>query len=330
MSTLNNRYEILFLYECTDCNPNGDPLDENRPRTDAETGEATVTDVRIKRTVRDYFLAQEPDVEQRVAAGKEILIRDTLKPDGHLSKGKDRAEQFIKYAGAEAKKKGEDRRQAIQDAVLKHCIDARLFGAALPLGKNEVSVQLTGPVQFSAFNRSLHRVAPVMVQQTAAYAGNAKSNQKSFAERWLLPYALIAAFGVVNEVSTRATGMTGEDLDALLEALWRGTANLNTHSKVGHEPLLLLVAEYQPGHRLGALSRRIRLTEQCGEDTALRSTADYRLEVGDLLAAFAQFPALVGLRVAQDARLRCQAGATQGLFTELAGNAGLRVAALET
>ena len=58
MTVITNRYEILFIYECKDCNPNGDPLDENRPRTDPETGEATVSDVRIKRTVRDYFLRQ--------------------------------------------------------------------------------------------------------------------------------------------------------------------------------------------------------------------------------------------------------------------------------
>ena len=53
MTAITNRYEILFIYEAKDCNPNGDPLDENRPRTDPETGEATISDVRIKRTVRD-------------------------------------------------------------------------------------------------------------------------------------------------------------------------------------------------------------------------------------------------------------------------------------
>mgnify|MGYP006298856519 CR=1 FL=1 len=62
--------------------------------TDPETGEATVTDVRIKRTVRDYFLSLEPDVARRLATGREVLIRDTLKADGHLAEGKDRGEQF--------------------------------------------------------------------------------------------------------------------------------------------------------------------------------------------------------------------------------------------
>jgi CRISPR-associated protein Csh2 len=326
MNTLADRYEILFLYECKDCNPNGDPLDENRPRTDPETGEATVTDVRIKRTVRDYFLAQKADVEERLAAGMEILIRDTLKPDGHLSEGKDRAEQFLTEASKGIK--GEKKRQAIQEAVLRNCIDARLFGAALPLGRGEPSVQLTGPVQFSAFNRSLHRVTPVMVQQTAAYAGSAKANQKSFAERWLLPYALIAAYGVVNEVAARTTQMTDEDLTHLIKALWQGTADLNTHSKIGHDPLLLILARYEPGHRIGALPRMVRLTARQSEDTALRSTEDYRLDASDLLAAFKECEFLTELQVVQNNRLHCQSEGKQVLFMELAKQDDLPVTKL--
>ena len=327
MIAITHRYEFLFLYEAKDCNPNGDPLDENRPRTDPETGEATVSDVRIKRTVRDYFLSLEPDVAKRLAAGREVLIRDTLKADGYLSEGKDRAEQFLTEAAKG--KKGEEKRRLLETAVLHGCIDARLFGATLPLGKNEPSLQLTGPVQFSAFNRSLHRVSPTLVQQTAAYAGKDSSNQKSFAERWLLPYALIAAYGVANETAAQTTGLSETDIDLLLRGLWRGTAALNTHSKLGHDPLLLVVAQYQPGYRLGALPRRIALADRTVEDTALRSTRDYRLEVGELLAAWRDYPALTGLRVTQDSRLQCRAGEQVGLFAELAGSAGLPVAALD-
>lgn len=326
MPVITDRYEILFLYEATDCNPNGDPLDENRPRTDPETGEATISDVRIKRTVRDYFLSQEPDVEQRLAAGREVLIRDTLKPDGHLAQGEDRAEHFL--AAAAKGEKGEAKRQAVQEAVLSGCIDARLFGATLPLGKSNPSLQLTGPVQFAAFNRSLHRVSPTLVQQTAAYAGSATANQKSFAERWLLPYALIGAYGVVNETAARTTGLSEADLERLLEGLWHGTAALNSHSKVGHDPLLLVVAQYQPGYRLGALPRRIGLTDQRGEDTTLRSTHDFQLDVGELLDAWREYPALTGLQVMQDPRLRCQSQREQAPFAELAAQAGLSVTTL--
>ncbi len=325
MTDLTHRYEILFLYECKDCNPNGDPLDENRPRTDAETGQATVTDVRIKRTIRDYLLAKNPDVEDRLKNGMEILIRDTIKADGFLSEGKDRAEQFLKYFEKEAKK-GE-KRYALQNAILKRCIDARLFGCALPVGKGEGSVQVTGPVQFSAFNRSLHRVTPTMVQQTAAYAGNAKAEQKSFAERWLVPYGLIASYAVVNEVSAKTSQMTQTDLNLLLEALWQGTASLNTHSKMGHDPMLLIVAEYEPMQRLGALTTRIRLdkNDENLEETAIRSTADYKVNVSDLLNGFKQCKALKKLQVLQDSRLQLQANDQTADFMNLAKKVGLTV-----
>lgn len=327
MTAIANRHEILFLYEARDCNPNGDPLDENRPRTDPETGVATVSDVRLKRTVRDYLLSLEPDVEKRLATGQEILIRDTLKADGHLAEGKDRAEQFLDAAAKG--KKGEAKRQALEEAVTRGCIDARLFGATLPLGKAEPSLQLTGPVQFSAFNRSLHRVSPTLVQQTAAYAGNATANQKSFAERWLLPYALIAAYGVANEVAARSTGLTEDDLGRLFAGLWQGTAALNTHSKLGHDPLLLVVADYQPGYRLGALTQRLALANQRVEDTALRSTQDFELEVTALLDTWRVYPRLRGLRIMQDSRLRCRAGEQVGDFMTLARAAGLTVTALD-
>ena len=320
--TIDNRYEILFIYDATDCNPNGDPLDENRPRTDPESGQATVSDVRIKRTIRDYFLQQEPDEAQRLANGREILIRDTLKADGYLSQGEDRAEQFLDAAGKGKKK--EEKRQAIETAVLRHCIDARLFGATLPLGKGNPSLQLTGPVQFSAFNRSLHRVNPTLVQQTAAYAGNATANQHSFAERWLLPYALIAAYGVVNENAARTTQLQPADLDALYQALWYGTADLNSHSKIGHEPLLLVIAEYQRGHRLGGLPKRLQLDSD-KEESAIRSTHDYRLDIHDLLQGWQQCQPLQRLQVKQASQLRCHSNGSDGDFAALATAAGLTV-----
>ena len=183
-------------------------------------------------------------------------------------------------------------------------------------------------MQFSAFNRSLHRVNPLFVQQTAAYAGNDKAGQKSLAERWLLPYAIIAAYGVANENAARTTGLSNADIDLLLEGLWQGTAGLNTHSKIGHDPLLLVVAEYKPGYRLGALPRRIKLSDKSVEDTALRSTADFKLDVEELLAAWQSYPHLLGLRVAEEQRLQCKFGEQIGLFSQLATQAKLPVSTL--
>ncbi|MEA3547906.1 MAG: type I-B CRISPR-associated protein Cas7/Csh2 [Thermodesulfobacteriota bacterium] len=307
-TTITNRQEILFLYEAKDCNPNGDPLDENRPRTDAETGEATVTDVRIKRTIRDYLFKEK---------NMEILIRDTFEKDGSLKDGKGRCNDFIAQCGAAANAKLPELIQAVSQLILEKCIDARLFGATLPVAKG--SIKITGPAQFSAFNRSLHRVSPVFIQQTAAFASKKGKMQKSFAERWLLPYAIIGAYGVINETAAKSTNLSGQDVNLLLEGLWNGTNSLNTHSKMGHQSLLLLRLRHEPGHRIGALAERIKL--QSGkEDTALRKTADYTIDISGLLSAIARAgKTIVSVDFIQDERLQLTADGHEGNFFELAG-----------
>ena len=323
--SIQNRHEILFLYEARDCNPNGDPLDENRPRTDPETGVCTVTDVRIKRTVRDEILGWEPDEAQRLEQGTEILIRDTHTDAGHLSQGKERADHFLT---PEVKKlKGPARAAAVQQRVLDACIDARLFGTTLPLDKG--SLKVTGPVQFQAFNRSLHRVSTQLVQQTAAFASKAGVAQKSFAERQLLHYALIAAYGVANEVAARTSGASDEDLAKMLRALWRGTNNLATTSKMGHASMLLVVVTYRGGSGVGQLPDRLRL-EAGVQDEAIRSARDYRLDVSGLTSElFHQKGDVLAVQVRQEGRLRTFAGEQEAPLAELLRAGGLEVREFE-
>lgn len=290
MATVSSRSEILFIYHVKDANPNGDPLDENKPRTDPDTGVATVTDVRIKRTIRDYW-------HQNL--GHEILVRDTFTDEGYLKDGKGRSRSFLEDANkvfanileAEAE---------IRGAILTQCIDARVFGCTLPVevnvkkkkGKTEKaekdkgSVTLTGPVQFSGFNRSLHQVAPVFVQGTAAFASSENARQKSFREDYVLPYACVAVYGIVNEIAARTTQMSDDDVEKVLEGLWRGTENLISRSKMGHQPLLLMHLEYRDNFRIGDLSSRISLETNNGkEGPQLRDPSDFHIDASPLAAA---------------------------------------------
>ncbi len=325
---LTHRHEFLFLYEAVDCNPNGDPLDENRPRTDPLTGVCTVSDVRIKRTIRDEILSWEPDEAKRIEAGREILIRDTFLDDGSLAQGKDRADAF----GKVSKKPKREEVQAIQDKVLARCIDARLFGSTLPIGKaggddSGASLKLTGAVQWSAFNRSLHRVSPQFVQMTAAFAGQKGAAQKSFAERHLLPYAAIAAFGVANPSAARSTAATARDVDEMLAAMWQGTNNLATTSKMGHASLLLVDVVLEKG-TIGRLDRRVSLRTEL-DDEAIRSTDDYTLDVRPLVESLGKAKErVVAVRVRQDDRLRTAVGDTSGPLVTLLQGAGLTAEAL--
>lgn len=317
------RTEFLFIYEAVDCNPNGDPLDENRPRTDPETGVCTVTDVRIKRTIRDEILSWEPDEAKRIAAGREILIRDTHVEGGFLATGKQRADQFMT---PEVKKlKGAEKVNALQQVVLEQCIDARLFGTTLPMDK--ASLKVTGPVQLSAFNRSLHRVSPRLVQQTAAFAGKEKAAQKSFAERQLLPYALIAAYGVCNEKAARTSLATQDDLDLMFRALWDGTNNLATTSKMGHAALLLLRIRYDDSRKLGQLSQLVKLNTDV-DDEALRSTQEFTLDVQQLVGGLVLMKnSVVEVEVHQDIRLATVSGGKEAPVANLLQEKGLKVRA---
>ncbi len=278
MTALTDRSEILFVYEVRDANPNGDPMDENRPRVDPETGVVTVTDVRIKRTVRDYWHDRK---------GLEVLVRDTFSEAGFLRDGKGRASDFFEAGEVDFKADsvGEiERKLAV--AVTRECIDVRAFGSTLPFekGKKKGSLALTGAVQLSGFNRSLHRVATQFVQGTAAFASTAEASQKSFREDYIVSYACIACYGVVNELAARTTGMTEDDRRALLEGLWRGTEDLISRSKMGHRPLLLLHLVYKDGYRLSDLASRIALRSEL-DDLKLRSVKDYALDVSELWGA---------------------------------------------
>src|SRR5690554_4030310 len=88
---IKNRQEILFLYDVTDANPNGDPLDENKPRIDEETGINIVTDVRLKRTIRDYLYSYKGFDG---TDGKDIFVREIKSEKGGIKDGKARAKDF--------------------------------------------------------------------------------------------------------------------------------------------------------------------------------------------------------------------------------------------
>lgn len=297
MTQLNGQ-EILFLYECKDNNPNGDPLDDNRPRLDMETGAITVSDARIKRTVRDYL-------EQ--AKNEEILIRDSYNEKGFLKQGKERSEDFFESAGIKkAKKYTAEHIDKLSETITETCIDARLFGAVLPLGEGNVSVQLTGPVHFNSFNRSLNEVSVVMRQGTAAYAGKAEALQKTFSERYIAHYALIAVEGVFNKFAAQSTGAKAQDLEKLYDALWNGTQWLVSHSKTGQRPVAMLVVEYKDGYRLGDLAGRIKLQSE-KEDKKIRTIDDYTLDMQHLaegIKKMKQKDRIVRVRLQFDERLR--------------------------
>lgn len=276
---LTNRSEILFLYDAQWINPNGDPVDENKPRIDEETGRNIVTDVRLKRTIRDFLHQYK---------GLEIFIREIVDEKDYIQDAKQRAEDFLIKDGEKLKKEKltlAEMKEIINDQVLSSCIDIRLFGVTLPVeksSKEKSSITHTGPVQFK-MGQSLHRVKMEYIKGTGAFASGSELTQKTFREEYVLPYSLIAFYGIVNEEAAKTTRLTEEDIDTLLEAMWNGTKSLISRSKVGQVPRLLLNVVYKEKHfHIGELDKYLSLKTD-KNDEELRDVSEFIIDVDRLL-----------------------------------------------
>lgn len=257
---LNQRVEILFIYDVTNNNPNGDPLDENKPRIDYNSGHNIVTDVRLKRTIRDYLLNYKK---------LNILVKQERKEDGDL-KSKD---EILKEIKSENKK----------DYIIKSFIDIRLFGCTLAVEKNTIA--LTGPVQFK-FGKSLHKVDLQYIKGTTVMPSNNEKKQGTFTSKYILPYSCIAFHGVFNENASinQEMNVTYQDLELMFEAMWNGTNFLATTSKIGHRSLLLLSIFYKPQtlFQINNLDDFVKINSS-KKDEEIRSLNDYSLQIDELL-----------------------------------------------
>jgi len=295
MSTVSNRSELLFIYDIRDGNPNGDPMDENKPRMDEETGVNLVTDVRLKRTIRDYL---------HNFKGLEIFVREIIydEENGYIQDAKRRAKDF-----------GED-----QERILSECIDVRLFGGVIPLEKRRQnkqkdegegsskgdSITYTGPVQFK-MGRSLHRVALKHIKGTGAFASKEGMTQATFREEYVLPYSLILFYGIINENAAKHTALTEEDVRLLLEGMWNGTKSLISRTKAGQVPRLLLKVNYsKANYHIGDLDRMIKLVSDVQHE-AIRGPEDFCLDVSALVSRLkAEKDSISDLELCFDRQLR--------------------------
>ncbi|MDD5142071.1 type I-B CRISPR-associated protein Cas7/Csh2 [Methanoregula sp.] len=277
--TVSKRSELLFLYDVKDINPNGDPLDENKPRIDEETMENLVSDVRLKRTVRDYL---------HDCKGMDIFIRGYRDDDG-LLKGKKTVLDENKISNA--------------DDLIKKYIDMRLFGATAAISKkgakgskksekeegdgeqkNEKNIILTGPVQFR-IGRSLHRVKLSFIKGTTVMPSQEKGKaQGTFTEQYVLPYSLIGFYGIVNENAAKTTKLTDDDVKCLVDGLWNGTKNLISRSKVGQMPRLLINVIYkEKNFHIGDLNALIKKGKTDVSDEEIRDITQIPLEISALI-----------------------------------------------
>lgn len=253
--------EVLFVKCVKDGIPNRDPLRDSDARRlfGPEDGRISLSDVSIKRDVRDYVLASHPNG----GPGKDrfVFVRKEFNPEGTVLLGRGGlAEGILKQV--EAAKDAD-----IEEELLKAAFDMRVFGAVFSVKKK--SFNRVGPVQFG-WAHSLHPVETRYVQGTVCMPSeDAKVTEKGEQEgktqgtiwtQYQLPFAVFAMPGVVSGPIARAAGMTAQDMDLLLEGLWKGTLARQARGRGIQQPLLLLHVEYSDEfYRIGYLEEGLKL-----------------------------------------------------------------------
>jgi CRISPR-associated protein Csh2 len=255
MSEIKNRSEIIFMYDIKDANPNGDPLDDNKPRIDEDTMTNLVTDVRLKRTIRDYLCDFK---------GQNIFIKETRHENDTLKTKEDRLD---------------DLKIKTPEELIQNCVDIRLFGATTAIKKK--SITFTGPVQFR-IGRSVHPVQLKFIKGTTIMPSEKGKKQGTFTEQYILPYSLINFYGLINENAAKTTKMTEEDAMLLLDGMWNGTKNLISRSKAGQVPRFLLKVNYkEDNYHIGDIGNMIQADSEKPIDE-VRDISDLTLEISEL------------------------------------------------
>ncbi len=242
--SLNNRYDFVLLFDVTDGNPNGDPDAGNLPRLDAETGHGLVTDVSIKRKVRNFVgLVKGDDQEEGSPAPGQKRFEIYVREKAILNQQHQRAYSALnldapateepaetdaqdgekkKTKGKEKRKGSADDARQARDWMCQNFFDVRTFGAVMSTGVN--CGQVRGPVQIT-FARS---VDPVIAQEhsitrmavaTEAEADKQDGDNRTMGRKHTVPYGLYVAHGFVSSFLARQTGFSQEDLELLWQAL---------------------------------------------------------------------------------------------------------------
>lgn len=215
---IKNRYEFVVLFDVENGNPNGDPDAGNLPRLDPETGLGLVTDVCLKRKIRNYVELVKEDQD-----GYKIYIKDGVplnRSDAEAFSALNVTEKDIKNA----KKKDENLDAKIRDFMCEHFYDIRTFGAVMTtFVKNKLNCgQVRGPVQIS-FAQSIDPIVPneITITRTAITTeADAAEKTTEMGRKSIVPYGLYRAEGFVSaNLARKTTGFSEDDLNLLWEAI---------------------------------------------------------------------------------------------------------------
>jgi len=218
MSVIQNKYDFIILFDVENGNPNGDPDADNIPRTDPETGLGLVTDVCLKRKIRNYVETVKEDETGHKIYIKEGIALNTSDKSAYIALNID--EKKVK----ETKAKDPDLDIKVRDFMCRNFYDIRTFGAVMTtFVKDSLNCgQVRGPVQLS-FARSIDPVVPQEITITRVAITTEKDAEKKTTEmghKFIVPYGLYQAEGYISaNLARKSTGFSEEDLKLLWEAI---------------------------------------------------------------------------------------------------------------
>lgn len=281
MTTFNtkNRIDFLFIFDCLDGNPNGDPNMDNLPRQDPETGHGLVSDVAIKRRIRDY-------VE---ATGKRIYVKagtalDETRDEAYQALGVDDGSAKDTDDGKKKKAKGLAKKDtsidSLRDWMCEKFYDIRTFGAVMGLSKKNCG-QVRGPVQIT-FSRSVDPIVPMSQAITvcAAQTGAEDKENQTMGRKAMMPYGLYVGRGFFSPALANQTGFSSDDFKLLMQALL-GMFEQDRSASRGTQTMRKVVL-FQHSSPLGnARSADLfDLVKIVSKTKTPRSFSDYSIEVG--------------------------------------------------
>ncbi len=256
MTTLSNRYEFVLLYDVENGNPNGDPDAGNMPRIDPETGYGIVTDVCIKRKIRNYVEMIKGD-----APGYRIYVKEGIPLNANHK------EAYLAVGLEPGKKASVEGVNKAREWMCKNFYDIRTFGAVLSVGDN--CGQVRGPVQLN-FSRSIDPIVQqeVTITRLTVTREEEADKERTIGRKHIIPYALYRVEGYVSAKlandPTKGTGFSEEDL----QLFWEALINMFEHDrsaargKMATRKLFVFKHESDlgnaPAHRLFELIRVIK------------------------------------------------------------------------
>ncbi|TXK33282.1 CRISPR-associated protein [Pontibacter qinzhouensis] len=274
MATITNNSDFLFLYEASQCNPNGDPDQENKPRMDYDTDTNIVTDTRVKRYIRDFLkmtgqqIFVDMEGESKVSADSKLkavigrLLDNQEELDQVFAENEDMKTKFLEVKEKSKAKTAEEMLKFMQDKknreisfrlnlfllaylVKQKFVDIRLFGSAFAIeGFNKSYI---GPIQLN-WGYSLNKV---QLMESNSIVTIMNDDNSTFGKDYRVHYSLLAFNGTINKFAAVGTGLSAEDLRLFRNSIWESIPSLPTRSKLNQYPKLYLEIIYNDGFHNG-------------------------------------------------------------------------------